>query len=118
MYGQFVDSIMMDNGIEFVSWEFLAHVHEQYHIEMYYSHPNRPEERGINERRNCELRHIVGYGGYSAMTQLEWDKACQIANSKPMREALDGQTPAKAYHKACLARIRYMNNKKKAQLDD
>lgn len=84
---------------------------------MYYSHPNRPDERGINERRNRELRHIVGYGGYSAMTQLEWDKACQIANSKPMREALDGQTPAKAYHKACLACIRYMNNKHKTQTD-
>ncbi|RRG17340.1 IS30 family transposase [Weissella viridescens] len=95
IHGQFVKSVTLDNGIEFLSWDYLAHLQQDYGIKMYFAHPNSPQERGTNERRNRDLRHIMGYGNYTRLTQLDWDQACVIANNKPMRIALDGDTPNK-----------------------
>ncbi|MBM7617403.1 IS30 family transposase [Weissella uvarum] len=112
LHGQFVRSITLDNGIEFISWDFLAHIQQDFGVKMYFAHPNSPQERGTNERRNRDLRHIVGYGDYESKTQLDWDKACEIANRKPMRIALDGETPRKMYHQECLARLRQIKRAK------
>nr|WP_280524494.1 IS30 family transposase [Weissella viridescens] len=113
IHGQFVKSVTLDNGIEFLSWDYLAHLQQHYGIKMYFAHPNSPQERGTNERKNRDLRHFMGYGGYTKYTQLDWDKACQVLNNKPMRLALNGDTPKKRYDQACLQRLRQL--KKQAE---
>ncbi|WP_433322207.1 IS30 family transposase [Weissella tructae] len=107
-----VQSITFDNGTEFISWDFLERIQVYYGKNSYFAHPNSPHERGTNEQKNKLIRHYVGYKGYKAMTQLDWDQVAQLINDKPMRYVLNAETPASVYHKASVRRQRQLKSKK------
>lgn len=115
LHGDFVRSLTLDNGIEFIAWEFLERVQVTYGKKMYFAHPSSPQERGSNEWKNRLIRHYVGYQNYLKMTQLDWDNVAKLINTKPMREVLDDKTPNELYiHETLRSKRlkRYAENKK------
>jgi len=98
LHEPYVRSITFDNGVEFMSWAFLERIQVHYGKKTYFAHPNSPRERATNEYKNRIVRQYAGFIDYHKREQLYWDNIADIINQKPMRQALNGLTPAKAYH--------------------
>ena len=90
-YGKWVRTITADNGIEFMSWDFLEVVQQEYKTKIYYATPSSPQERGTNEYKNRELRvFIPKKTTFRTIKQKDLEVIADKINRKPMRIALQG----------------------------
>ena len=99
-YGKWVRTITADNGIEFMSWDFLEVVQQEYKTKIYYATPSSPQERGTNEYKNRELRvFIPKKTTFRTIKQKDLEVIADKINRKPMRIALQGSTPYERFNK-------------------
>lgn len=99
-YGKWVRTITADNGIEFMSWDFLEVVQQEYKTKIYYATPSSPQERGTNEYKNRELRvFIPKKTTFRTIKQKDLEVIADKINRKPIRIALQGSTPYERFNK-------------------
>ncbi|GAK32088.1 IS30 family transposas [Weissella oryzae SG25] len=110
-YGNLVRTITADNGIEFVSWDFLEHVQKEKNIKIYYATPSSPQQRGSNEFKNRNLRKYLPKGQtFYQISQAKLNDIMDKINRKPMLQALNGRSPIELFEKE----YRKLENNKRA----
>ena len=87
-------SITSDNGLEFAS---LTELERKYVGDVYYCHPNNPQERGSNEKHNSLIRRFLPKGK-SLLDYCEdhYIKIMNWMNNLP-RKILNYRTPLEVF---------------------
>lgn len=110
-YGDYVRSFTADNGSEFRNIHFLQYVQKDKKAKVYYANPSSPHERGTNEYKNRELRrYIPKKTTFSHVSQEHLNTITEKINSKPMLQALDGDTPKRRFQQEMVKMDRYRRN--------
>jgi IS30 family transposase len=91
-------SLTLDNGKEFAAWKELQ---RRLGIEIYFTDPRSPWQRGTNENTNGLVRQYFPKGTYfSQVSRYQVRKIQAKLNHRP-RKRLDFQTPYEIFHHQC-----------------
>lgn len=97
---QLRQSMTFDNGSEFSEWEQLA---AALTMEIFFTHPRSPWERGTNENTNGLARQYFPKGTrFNAVSRFEVQQVQEKLNDRPRRR-LDYQTPREVFQKQLLS---------------
>jgi transposase, IS30 family len=95
-------SLTLDNGVEFRGAGWLT---ERLGLQVFFTDPHSPWQRGSNENFNGLVRQIFPKGTVlSQVSRYKVAKAQHLLNTRP-RKRLAYQTPSDIFHQNCCLRI-------------
>ena len=94
-----VNSITLDNGIEFAKHRSIA---QTLNTTIYFADPKSPWQRGTNENLNDVLRFFYPKGcDFTIVTQEELNQVLELINTRP-RKCLGWRTPKEVFFERVL----------------